>query len=85
MAQKKLQPGSEYAKFDTDGDGIVTDEDGQSQKLKLNQPTVLRNKNGEYKLRLCEDLNAEMKKRAFHQFRVSERRSEPQAVELPGR
>ena len=27
MAQKKLQPGSEYAKFDTDGDGIVTDEE----------------------------------------------------------
>jgi hypothetical protein len=49
---------------------FVTDEDGQSQKLKLNHPTVLRNKNGEYKLRLCEDLNAEMKKRAFHQFVV---------------
>tara|TARA_A100001037_G_scaffold299607_1_gene325646 strand:- start:850 stop:1182 length:333 start_codon:yes stop_codon:yes gene_type:complete len=27
MAQKKLQPGSEYEKYDLDGDGIVTDEE----------------------------------------------------------
>ena len=26
-AQKKLEPGSEYAKYDLDGDGIVTDEE----------------------------------------------------------
>ena len=27
MVQKKLQPGSEYEKYDLDGDGIVTDEE----------------------------------------------------------
>mgnify|MGYP001365837495 FL=1 len=27
MAQKKLQAGSEYEKYDLDGDGIVTDEE----------------------------------------------------------
>ncbi len=27
MAQKKLQKGSEYAKYDLDGDGIVSDEE----------------------------------------------------------
>ena len=27
MAQKKLQQGSEYAKYDLDGDGIVSDEE----------------------------------------------------------
>ena len=27
MAQKKLEPGSDYAKYDIDGDGIVTDEE----------------------------------------------------------
>ena len=27
MAQKKLEPGSDYAKYDIDGAGIVTDED----------------------------------------------------------
>ena len=27
MAQKKLEPGSEYEKYDLDGDGIVTDEE----------------------------------------------------------
>ncbi len=27
MAQKKLEPGSEYNKYDLDGDGIVTDEE----------------------------------------------------------
>ena len=26
-AQKKLEPGSKYASFDKDGDGIVTDEE----------------------------------------------------------
>ena len=26
-AQKKLEPGSEYAKYDLDGDGVVTDEE----------------------------------------------------------
>ena len=26
MAQKKLEPGSDYEKYDLDGDGIVTDE-----------------------------------------------------------
>ena len=25
-AQKKLEPGREYAKYDLDGDGVVTDE-----------------------------------------------------------
>ena len=27
MSQKKLEPGSEYEKYDLDGDGIVTDEE----------------------------------------------------------
>ncbi len=27
MAQKKLEPGSQYNKYDLDGDGIVTDEE----------------------------------------------------------
>tara|TARA_Y100000401_G_C8278835_1_gene202314 strand:+ start:332 stop:664 length:333 start_codon:yes stop_codon:yes gene_type:complete len=27
MAQKKLEPGSDYEKYDLDGDGIVTDEE----------------------------------------------------------
>ena len=27
MVQKKLQKGSEYAKYDLDGDGIVSDEE----------------------------------------------------------
>ena len=27
MAQKKLEKGSEYEKYDLDGDGIVTDEE----------------------------------------------------------
>ena len=27
MAQKKLEPGSQYEKYDLDGDGIVTDEE----------------------------------------------------------
>ena len=27
MAQKKLEQGSQYAKYDIDGDGIVTDEE----------------------------------------------------------
>ena len=27
MTQKKLQPKSEYEKYDIDGDGIVTDEE----------------------------------------------------------
>ena len=27
MAQKKLEPGSEYEKYDLDGDGVVTDEE----------------------------------------------------------
>ena len=26
-AQKKLEPGSQYAKYDVDGDGVVTDEE----------------------------------------------------------
>ena len=34
MAQKKLEPGSEYEKYDLDGDGIVTDEEFEmDQKL----------------------------------------------------
>ena len=33
-AQKQLEPGSKYAKFDADGDGIVTDEEFEmEQKL----------------------------------------------------
>ena len=33
-AQKKLEPGSEYNKYDLDGDGIVTDEEFEmAQKL----------------------------------------------------
>ena len=33
-AQKKLEPGSEYEKYDLDGDGIVTDEEFEmDQKL----------------------------------------------------
>ena len=33
-AQKKLEPGSDYEKYDLDGDGIVTDEEfGMDQKL----------------------------------------------------
>ena len=33
-AQKKLEPGSKYANFDKDGDGIVTDEEFEmEQKL----------------------------------------------------
>ena len=27
MAQKKLEPNSDYAKYDLDGDGIVTDDE----------------------------------------------------------
>jgi len=27
MAQKKLEPDSDYAKYDVDGDGIVSDEE----------------------------------------------------------
>ena len=27
MAQKKLEPGSDYAKYDIDGDGTITDEE----------------------------------------------------------
>ena len=27
MAQKKLEPDSDYAKYDLDGDGVVTDEE----------------------------------------------------------
>ena len=27
MSQKKLEPGSDYEKYDLDGDGIVTDEE----------------------------------------------------------
>jgi hypothetical protein len=34
MAQKKLEPGSQYEKYDLDGDGIVTDEEFEmDQKL----------------------------------------------------
>ena len=34
MSQKKLEPGSEYEKYDLDGDGIVTDEEFEmDQKL----------------------------------------------------
>ena len=34
MAQKKLEPGSQYNKYDLDGDGIVTDEEFEmDQKL----------------------------------------------------
>ena len=33
-AQKRLEPGSKYASFDKDGDGIVTDEEFEmEQKL----------------------------------------------------
>jgi len=32
MAAKKLQEGSEYAEYDADGDGIVTDEELQTSK-----------------------------------------------------
>lgn len=31
-AQKKLEPGSQYAEFDVDGDGIVTDEELEIMK-----------------------------------------------------
>ena len=34
MSQKKLEPGSEYEKYDLDGDGVVTDEEFEmDQKL----------------------------------------------------
>ena len=34
MAQKKLEPDSQYAKYDLDGDGVVTDEEFEmDQKL----------------------------------------------------
>ena len=34
MAEKKLEPGSQYEKYDLDGDGIVTDEEFEmDQKL----------------------------------------------------
>jgi len=32
MAAKKLQEGSEYAEYDADGDGVVTDEELQTSK-----------------------------------------------------
>jgi cobalamin biosynthesis protein CobT len=32
MAAKKLEPNSEYANYDADGDGIVTDEELQTSK-----------------------------------------------------
>tara|TARA_Y100000289_G_C3833207_1_gene104657 strand:+ start:152 stop:484 length:333 start_codon:yes stop_codon:yes gene_type:complete len=32
MVEKKLEPGSQYAKYDTDGDGIVTDEEMQMNR-----------------------------------------------------
>ena len=32
MAQKKLQTGSKYSKYDTDGDGIVSDEELKAAK-----------------------------------------------------
>ena len=32
MAAKRLEDGSEYAEYDTDGDGIVTDEELQTSK-----------------------------------------------------
>ena len=34
MAQKKLQTGSKYSKYDTDGDGIVSDEELKAAKEK---------------------------------------------------
>ena len=34
-AAKTLEPGSEYAKFDADGDGIVTDEEMKSMERML--------------------------------------------------
>ena len=41
MAAKKLEPNSEYANYDTDGDGIVTDDEletsQQLQELRLQQ------------------------------------------------
>ena len=39
MAAKKLEPGSEYAEYDTDGDGVVSDSEletsRQLKELKL--------------------------------------------------
>ena len=32
MAAKKLEEGSEYADYDTDGDGIVSDEELETSK-----------------------------------------------------
>ena len=41
MAAKKLEPNSEYANYDTDGDGVVTDDEletsQQLQELRLQQ------------------------------------------------
>jgi len=34
MAQKKLQSGSNYEKYDLDGDGIVTDKEKEKDKKK---------------------------------------------------
>jgi hypothetical protein len=43
MAAKKLEPNSEYANYDTDGDGVVTDDEletsQQLQELRLRQDT----------------------------------------------
>ena len=32
MAAKRLEDGSEYAEYDADGDGVVTDEELQTSK-----------------------------------------------------
>ena len=41
MAAKKLEPNSDYANYDTDGDGVVTDDEletsQQLQELRLQQ------------------------------------------------
>jgi hypothetical protein len=46
MAAKKLEPNSEYANYDTDGDGVVTDDEletsQQLQELRLQQDTSRR-------------------------------------------
>ena len=32
MAAKKLEPGSDYDQYDTDGDGVVTDDELETSK-----------------------------------------------------